>query len=150
MNRPRILVLALPPISVLALSFALWLLSSRSQYSFDTNLSSASPATLFLAFISLLISAITIIFSRRFLSVPGSLPKAPLRMAGRGGFTRAPIPLAGILAPLLTENIIVLGFVSAFLSRNAAAYLPFLALWAVTFAYVARLMLSLPEPDNPA
>ena len=150
MNKPRILVLALPPLTVLVLSFVLWFFYSSQHYSFDTSLSSATPSTLVLAFISLLISAIIVIFSRRFLSTPGRLPKVPLRFVGKGGVTFTPIPLAELLAPTLTENIIILGFASAFLSRNAAAYLPFLALWAITFAYVAQMMLSLPEPEGPA
>ena len=150
MNKQRMFVLALPPITVLVLSFVLWFLSSSQHYSFDTSLSSATPSTLVLAFISLLISAIIIFFSRRFLPARGSLPSVPLRMMDKGRFTRVPIPLAELLAPTLTENIIVLGFVSAFLSKNAAAYLPFLALWAIIFAYVAQMMLSLPEPEGPA
>lgn len=148
MNRQRMLLLALPPLSVIILSFALWFLSSSSHYSFDTSLSSATPSTLALAFISLLISAITILFARRFLPAPERLPSVPFRVAGSGGFTRAPIPLAEFLSPALTENIIILGLVAAVLSRNAAAYLPFLAIWMITFAYVARLMLSLPRAGN--
>lgn len=150
MNKQRMFVLALPPISVLALSFALWVLSSSSQYSFDTSLSSAPPSAIVLALISLLISAITILFARRFLSKSGSLPNVPLRFIDKGKFTLLPFPLAELLSPILTENIIVLGFVAALLSKNAAAYIPFLAIWMITFAYVARLMLSLPEPDKPA
>jgi len=150
MNKQRMFVLALPSLSVLVLSFALWFLSSSSHYSFDPSLSSTTPSTLVLAFISLLISAIIIIFSRRYLSKPGSLPKVPLRFIDQGRVNFLPIPLAELLSPVLTENIIVLGFAAAFLSKNAAAYLPFLALWMITFAYVARLMLSLPEPEQPA